>query len=198
MHGHHEVFARLTLNREWDVSELSFAKFAAQVSREDRDIIGLPVICSRLFRFSSFYVNKNSGIKNVEDLKGKKIGSPEWAHSAAVYMRGWMHERHGREAEGRALVSSRRQRSRPRGEGRARPARGAAHPHRRQVTERDARFGRDRLRDHRSSADVLPRRSSRRRASLSRLPRDGRRLLQRHPHLADHAYHRDAEAYPRG
>ncbi len=90
MHGHHEVFARFTLNREWDVSELSFAKFAAQVSREDSDIIGLPVICSRLFRFSSFYINKNSGIKKVEDLRGKKIGSPEWAHSAAVYMRGWM------------------------------------------------------------------------------------------------------------
>lgn len=90
MHGHHEVFARFTLNREWDVSELSFAKFAAQVSREDSDIIGLPVICSRLFRFSSFYVNKNSKIASVEDLRGKKVGSPEWAHSAAVYMRGWM------------------------------------------------------------------------------------------------------------
>ena len=90
MHGHHEVFARFTLNREWDVSELSFAKFAAQVSRENSDIIGLPVICSRLFRFSSFYVNKKSKIKKVEDLRGKKVGSPEWAHSAAVYMRGWM------------------------------------------------------------------------------------------------------------
>jgi 4,5-dihydroxyphthalate decarboxylase len=89
--GHHEVFARFTLNREWDVAELSFAKFSTQVSREDSDIIGLPVICSRLFRFSSFYINKKSGIKTVEDLKGKKIGSPEWAHSAAVYMRGWMH-----------------------------------------------------------------------------------------------------------
>ena len=55
------------------------------------DIVGLPVICSRLFRFSSFYVNKKSGIKTVEDLKGKRVGSPEWAHSAAVYMRGWMH-----------------------------------------------------------------------------------------------------------
>ena len=89
--GHHEIFARFTFNREWDISELSFAKFMAQVSRPDSDIIGLPVICSRLFRFSSFYVNRNSGIKTVEDLRGKRIGSPEWAHSAAVYMRGWMH-----------------------------------------------------------------------------------------------------------
>jgi len=89
--GHHEIFARFTFNREWDVTELSFAKFTAQVTRENADIIGLPVPCSRLFRFSSFYVNKNSGIKTVEDLKGKRIGSPEWAHTAAVYMRGWLH-----------------------------------------------------------------------------------------------------------
>ena len=55
--GHHECFARFTANREFDLSELSFAKFCTQVTREDSDI----------------------------------IGSPEWAHSAAVYMRGWLH-----------------------------------------------------------------------------------------------------------
>ncbi len=93
--GHHECFARFTANREFDLAELSFAKFAAQITRPDSDIIGLPVICSRLFRFSSFYVNRNSNIKTVDDLKGKKIGSPEWAHSAAVYMRGWMHNEMG-------------------------------------------------------------------------------------------------------
>jgi len=95
MMSHHEVFARFTANREWDVAELSLAKFTAQVTRDDSDIIGLPVVCSRLFRFSSFYVNKNSNVKTVEDLRGKRIGSPEWAHSAAVYMRGWMHNECG-------------------------------------------------------------------------------------------------------
>lgn len=89
--GHHECFARFTANREFDLSELSLAKFSTQVTREGSDIVGLPVVCSRLFRFSSFYVNRKSGIKSVGDLKGKKVGSPEWAHSAAVYMRGWMH-----------------------------------------------------------------------------------------------------------
>ena len=89
--GHHECFARFTANREFDISELSFAKFTTQVTRPDSDIIGLPIVCSRLFRFSSFYVNKKSGIKSAQDLIGKKVGSPEWAHSAAVYMRGWLH-----------------------------------------------------------------------------------------------------------
>ena len=93
--GRHECFARFTANREFDVSELSFAKFLTQISRTDSDIVGLPVVCSRLFRFSSFYVNKKSKIASVGDLKGKKVGSPEWAHSAAVYMRGWMHNEMG-------------------------------------------------------------------------------------------------------
>src|SRR5262245_33046642 len=46
--GHHEIFSRFTFNREWDVSELSFAKFLAQVTRPDPNIIGLPVYASRL------------------------------------------------------------------------------------------------------------------------------------------------------
>jgi 4,5-dihydroxyphthalate decarboxylase len=93
--GHHEIFARFTLNREWDIAELSFAKFMAQATREVSDIVALPVVCSRLFRFSSFYINKRSGIRTPKDLRGKTIGSPEWAHTAAVYMRGWLADEQG-------------------------------------------------------------------------------------------------------
>ncbi|MGE3840183.1 MAG: ABC transporter substrate-binding protein [Vicinamibacterales bacterium] len=93
--GHHECFARFTAHREFDLSELSLAKFMTQISRPDPDIVGLPVICSRLFRFSAFYVNRKSGIQTAADLRGKRIGSPEWAHSAAVYMRGWLHNEAG-------------------------------------------------------------------------------------------------------
>jgi 4,5-dihydroxyphthalate decarboxylase len=93
--GHHEIFSRFTFNREWDVTELSFAKFTAQVTREKPDIIGLPVFASRLFRFGAFYVNRKSGIKTAAGLKGRSIGSPEWAHTAAVYMRGWLHHEAG-------------------------------------------------------------------------------------------------------
>ena len=43
-----------------------------------------------LFRLSSFYINKKSGIKTATDLRGKKVGLPEWAQTAAVYTRGWL------------------------------------------------------------------------------------------------------------
>lgn len=91
----HEVFSRFTFNREWDVSELSFAKFVAQVTRKDPDIIGLPVYTSRMFRFSSFYVNPKSGIKRAQDMAGKRVGVPEWAQTAAVYTRGWLQHEAG-------------------------------------------------------------------------------------------------------
>lgn len=80
----------MTANREFDLSEMSFAKVSTQVTRPDSDLIGLPVICSRLFRFSSCYVSRRSGIERVEDLVGKSVGSPEWAHAAAVWIHGWM------------------------------------------------------------------------------------------------------------
>lgn len=86
----HEVFSRFTYNREWEVSELSFAKFIAQRTRENPDIIGLPVWTSRQFRFSSFYYNTKSGIKTAQDLAGKRVAVPEWAQTAAVYTRGWL------------------------------------------------------------------------------------------------------------
>lgn len=91
----HEIFARFTANREWDVSELSFAKFSTQVTRPEPDILALPVVASRQFRFSAFYVNRNSKIRSPQDLKGKRVGSPEWAHTAAVYMRGWLQDEAG-------------------------------------------------------------------------------------------------------
>jgi 4,5-dihydroxyphthalate decarboxylase len=86
----HEVFSRFIFNREFDVSELSSAKFAALVSEPNSDIIGLPVYPSRQFRFSSFYINTTKGIKTAADLRGKRIGLPEWAQSAAVYTRGYL------------------------------------------------------------------------------------------------------------
>jgi 4,5-dihydroxyphthalate decarboxylase len=39
--------------------------------------------------------NRNSKINSPADLKGKKVGSPEWAHTAAVYMRGWLQDEAG-------------------------------------------------------------------------------------------------------
>ena len=85
-----EIFYRFTLHREWEVSEMSMAKFVAQVAGDRPDIIGIPVFPSRVCRLSNIYINADSGIKKPRDLKGKRIGTPEWAQTASVYTRGWL------------------------------------------------------------------------------------------------------------
>ena len=85
-----EIFYRFTLNREWDVSEMSLAKFVAQLAGEGPDITGIPVFPSRVFRLSSIYLRKDKGITGPEQLRGKKVGVPEWAQTAAVYTRGYL------------------------------------------------------------------------------------------------------------
>ncbi|MFM1814583.1 MAG: hypothetical protein RLZ98_1278 [Pseudomonadota bacterium] len=85
-----EVFFRFVRYREWDVSEVSFAKFAAIMADGTPDIIGLPVFPSRMFRLASVYVNRKGSIRSGKDLAGKRIGVPEWAQTAAIYTRGWL------------------------------------------------------------------------------------------------------------
>src|SRR4051812_30419313 len=83
----HEVFSRFLANREWDVSELSFAKFIAEATGPDPDLVALPVFLRREFRYGIVYVNRNR-IRTPDDLRGKRVGVPEWAQTACVYMRG--------------------------------------------------------------------------------------------------------------
>lgn len=86
-----EIFYRFLKFREWDVSELSFAKYVSLVSQPDCDITAIPVFPSRVFRQSSFYV-RSDGPTSIEQLRGLKVGIPEWAQTASVYSRGYLSE----------------------------------------------------------------------------------------------------------
>ena len=90
-----EIFYRFIVYKEWEVSEISFAKYAALISQGNKDFIALPVFPSRVFRHSSIYVRKDGPIKKITDLKGRKVGIPEWAQTAAVYSRGFLEHQYG-------------------------------------------------------------------------------------------------------
>jgi 4,5-dihydroxyphthalate decarboxylase len=85
-----EIFYRFTKFREFEVSEMSFGKYVALASQEKREVTAIPVFPSRMFRQSSFYVRAGSGITSPEQLRGKRIGLPEWAQTAAIYSRGYL------------------------------------------------------------------------------------------------------------
>lgn len=86
-----EIFYRFLKFREWDISELSFAKYVSLASQPDCDITALPIFPSRVFRQSSFYV-RTDGPTSIEELRGKTVGIPEWAQTASVYSRGYLTE----------------------------------------------------------------------------------------------------------
>jgi len=90
-----DIFYRFLKNREWDVSELSFGKYIALKSQDDPSLTAIPVFPSRVFRQSSLFVRAGSPIKTAADLKGKRIGLPEWAQTASIYTRGWLQHQVG-------------------------------------------------------------------------------------------------------
>ncbi|MGE0746221.1 MAG: ABC transporter substrate-binding protein [Rhodospirillales bacterium] len=85
-----EIFYRFSNAMEWDVSELSFGKFCSVQSQPNPPFTGIPVFISRIFRQSAFYVRSDGSVKRPEDMKGKRIGIPEWSQTATIYARGWM------------------------------------------------------------------------------------------------------------
>ena len=85
-----EIFYRSINHREFDVGEMSFAKFAAISASESPDIVGLPVFPSRMFRQSGLFVRDDSPLTDPRELAGKRVGVPEWAQTAQVWMRGWL------------------------------------------------------------------------------------------------------------
>jgi 4,5-dihydroxyphthalate decarboxylase len=90
-----EIFYRFTRHREWDVSEMSFGKYISLASHGDDSLVAIPVFPSRVFRHSAIYVRSDGAIAAPGDLSGKRIGVPEWAQTAAVYVRGLLAHEYG-------------------------------------------------------------------------------------------------------
>ena len=90
-----EIFFRFTKFREWDAAEMSFGKVVALMADPDPQIVALPVFVSRVFRHSAIYVRKGSGILGPRDLAGKRVGVPEWAQTATIYVRGMLAHEYG-------------------------------------------------------------------------------------------------------
>jgi 4,5-dihydroxyphthalate decarboxylase len=81
-----ETFFRAFRGLEFDISELSFSSYLVKHSRGECPYIAVPVFLSRAFRHTSIYVRKDR-IKKPEDLKGKRIGLPEYQLTAHVWAR---------------------------------------------------------------------------------------------------------------
>jgi 4,5-dihydroxyphthalate decarboxylase len=81
-----EIFFRAFRGMEFDVSELSLSSYTLKVSQGDCPYVGVPVFMSRAFRHTAIYIRKDR-IKSPADLKGKRVGLPEYQLSANVWAR---------------------------------------------------------------------------------------------------------------
>jgi len=90
-----EIFYRFTRFQEWHVSEMSFGKVVSLMSEERPPIVVLPVFLSRVFRHSAIYLPGSSLIKKPKDLEGHRVGIPEWAQTAGIYVRGMLAHEYG-------------------------------------------------------------------------------------------------------
>jgi 4,5-dihydroxyphthalate decarboxylase len=90
-----EIFHRFIKHLEWDVSEVSFAKYTSLTAQGAAPMVAIPVFPSRVFRHSSLYVRTDRGIASAKDLENRTIGIPEWAQTAGIYARGLLAEYYG-------------------------------------------------------------------------------------------------------
>ncbi len=90
-----EIFHRAFKFAEFDVSELSFSSYLRTVAAGNAHYIGVPAFVSRIFRHSGIYIRNGAGISKPADLRGKRIGVPEYQITAVVWMRGIMQHEYG-------------------------------------------------------------------------------------------------------
>ena len=90
-----EIFHRVFKFQEFDISEMSFSSYLRTVSAGTSAYTAVPAFVSRIFRHSGIYIRKDAGITKPEDLRGKRIGVPEYQITAVVWMRGIMQHEYG-------------------------------------------------------------------------------------------------------
>ncbi len=82
-----EIFFRAFRHEEFDVCELSLSSYTIKTARGDCPYVGVPAFVSRAFRHTSIFIRSDRGIEKPQDLKGKRIGLPEYQLTACVWAR---------------------------------------------------------------------------------------------------------------
>jgi len=89
-----ELFFRAFRYGDFDVCELSLSSFALRAARGDNPYVGIPVFPSRAFRHTAIVV-RTDRIMRPADLKGRRLGTPEYQLTACVWARALMQDELG-------------------------------------------------------------------------------------------------------
>src|SRR3954463_10305561 len=69
----HDIFFRFIHFKDFDVAELSMAKYVSMISQGDDSLIALPVFPSRVPRHSAIYVRRDGPVRQPADLAGPRV-----------------------------------------------------------------------------------------------------------------------------
>src|SRR6201987_4660474 len=89
-----EIFFRAFRTLDFDICELSMSSFTVKTAEGNCPYVGVPAFVSRASRPNSIYVRADR-IKAPADLKGKRIGLPEYQLTACVWARIILEDDHG-------------------------------------------------------------------------------------------------------
>ena len=90
-----ELFWRQLRFADFDVSEMSFSSLIMARSMGDERWTGLPVFTTRKIYHAAILVRRGAGIETPADLKGKRVGVPEYQQTAALWARGALQHEFG-------------------------------------------------------------------------------------------------------
>jgi 4,5-dihydroxyphthalate decarboxylase len=93
--GPAEMFWRQLNFAEFDVSEMSMSELMMIQERGDDRFIGIPVFTTRRFYHTNILVRKDAKIAAPADLKGKRVGVPEYVQTSALWTRGILENEFG-------------------------------------------------------------------------------------------------------
>jgi 4,5-dihydroxyphthalate decarboxylase len=89
-----EIFFRAFRHADFDITELSMSSYCVKTAEGSSPYIAVPVYPSRAFRHTSVYV-RTDRIKTPGDLRGKRVGVPEYQLTANVWVRLFLEQDHG-------------------------------------------------------------------------------------------------------
>lgn len=93
-----ELFYRNLKNDEFDVFEMSLSEYLITRERAPADRwhwCALPIFPAKAFVWLGLYVNPASGVRGLGDLRGKRVGVPDYVMTAALWFRVFLRELYG-------------------------------------------------------------------------------------------------------
>ena len=90
-----ELFWRQLRSAEFDVAEMSMSTLMMAVAQGDKRFVGLPIFTTRRMFHTAMLARKDAGVNSPSDLKGKRVGVPEYQQTSALWTRGVLQHHFG-------------------------------------------------------------------------------------------------------